>query len=398
MLRHLYVKNFTLIDELNIDTVGGTFTLQNVPVAVLDVTNPNDPGNVIDGILGMHLFTGRDLVIDANPSTGQGGTGPSLYISDPVTQTHIWTSAVAQTAFETPTNWNANGTPGQMWVAELRNHTIPQQFVSLSGNSTVNQLLVAGSATTAVDLQLDGTETLTTFGETRIEQGGTIALLGASTKLDAQFVNIEDGVLRGNGTVFVGTGPVNGVVRNLGGRVEPGNGVGKLSITGDFSNLDEGTLGIQLAGTTAITQYDVLALSRFAFLDGTLEVTFSNGFVPSVGNEFTILTTAANGVFGEFENLLLPGGFQWEINYLASSVMLEVVGLGTSGDFDGDGDVDGRDLLVWQRNPTVGNLADWQANFGNGSLSAVTAVPEPSALVLLICAMGFSSSLSRRRR
>src|SRR5262245_39274161 len=39
------------------------------------------------------------------------------------------------------------------------------------------------------------------------------------------------------------------------------------------------------------------------------------------------------------------------------------------GDFDGDGDVDGRDFLVWQRggspNPlSAGDLAQWQANYG----------------------------------
>jgi hypothetical protein len=372
------------IDELNIDTVGGTFTLHNVPVAVLDVTNPNDPGNVIDGILGMHLFTGRDLVIDANPSTGQGGVGPSLYISDPVTQTHVWTSSSAQTAFETSSNWTANGTPDQMWVAELRNTTVPQQIVTLNGNSTVNQLVVAGSASTSVALQFDGSETLTTFGETRIEQGGVISLNGANTKLDTQFVNMQGGVLRGNGTVFVGTGPVNGAIRNIGGRIEPGDGIGKLSITGDLSNLDDGTLAIQLSGTTAITQYDVLAMSRFAFLDGTLEVTLTSGFVPTVGNAFTFLTTTANGVFGEFEKLIVPGGFQWEVDYLASSVILKVVGLGTSGDFNGDGKVDGRDFLVWQKNPSIGNLADWQANYGNGFLSAIHSVPEPGSFAMFL--------------
>jgi hypothetical protein len=383
------------IDELNIDTVGGTFTLQNVPIAVLDVTNPNDPGNVIDGIIGMHLFTGRDLVIDANPSAGQGGTGPSLYISNPVTETHVWTSTLGQTQFQTPGNWSASGTPDVMWVAELRNTTVPQQFVVLTGDSTVNQLVVAGSASTNVELQLGGTQTITTFGEIRIEQGGTISLLGANTKLDAQFINMEGGILRGNGTVFVGTGPVNGAVRNLGGRVEPGNGIGRLNITGDFSNLDEGTLAIQLGGTTSVTQYDVLAMTRFAFLDGSLEVTLANGFVPSVGNMFTFITTAANGVFGEFENLQLPGGFQWDVDYLSNSVVLKVIGLGSAGDFDGDGDVDGRDLLIWQRNPSVGNLADWQANFGNGSLSAVSAVPEPASLFLMAFA---SVTLSWRRR
>jgi hypothetical protein len=383
------------IDELNIDTVGGTFTLHNVPIAVLDVTNPNDPGNVIDGIIGMHLFTGRDLKIDANPSVGQGGVGPSLYISNPVTQTHVWTSTVLQSQFQTPGNWSASGIPGVMWVAELRNTSIPQQFVNLTGNSTVNQLVVAGSASTNVSLQLEGTQTITTFGETKIEQGGTISLNGANTKLDAQFINMEGGVLRGNGTVFVGTGPVNGAVRNLGGRVEPGNGVGRLNITGDFANLDEATLAIQIGGTTAVTQHDVLAMTRFAFLDGTLEVTLANGFVPSVGNMFTFITTAANGVFGEFESLQLPGGFQWDVDYLSNSVVLKVIGLGSAGDFDGDGDVDGRDFLVWQRNPSIGNLSDWQANFGNGSLRAVTAVPEPARVLLMAFA---SVALSWRRR
>ena len=54
-----------------------------------------------------------------------------------------------------------------------------------------------------------------------------------------------------------------------------------------------------------------------------------------------------------------------------------------AGDFDGDGDVDGEDFLEWQRDPSVGSLADWQTNYGAAPLSAnAAAVPEPSALVL----------------
>ncbi len=56
------------------------------------------------------------------------------------------------------------------------------------------------------------------------------------------------------------------------------------------------------------------------------------------------------------------------------------------GDFDGDGDVDGRDFLAWQRNPTAGNLADWQNNYPPTSLVATTAVPEPGALCLMFLA------------
>jgi sulfatase modifying factor 1 len=58
------------------------------------------------------------------------------------------------------------------------------------------------------------------------------------------------------------------------------------------------------------------------------------------------------------------------------------------GDFDFDGDVDGRDFLKWQRGESLsplsaGDLADWQANYGAGMLTAnSTAVPEPTCFVL----------------
>jgi hypothetical protein len=58
------------------------------------------------------------------------------------------------------------------------------------------------------------------------------------------------------------------------------------------------------------------------------------------------------------------------------------------GDFNGDTRVDGQDFLAWQRgeSPTplsAGDLADWQNNYGTGSLAAVS-VPEPNCLALLL--------------
>ena len=67
--------------------------------------------------------------------------------------------------------------------------------------------------------------------------------------------------------------------------------------------------------------------------------------------------------------------------------------LSTPGDFDLDGDVDGDDFLAWQRDPSVGSLADWQNNFGTSasSLSSVSAIPEPTSAVMLL--YGIAASL-----
>jgi hypothetical protein len=73
------------------------------------------------------------------------------------------------------------------------------------------------------------------------------------------------------------------------------------------------------------------------------------------------------------------------------------------GDFDFDGDVDGRDFLIWQQGDSPlgalspADLSLWQANYGDGELTAAsTAVPEPSTC-LTLCAAA-SLVLLRRAR
>jgi len=75
---------------------------------------------------------------------------------------------------------------------------------------------------------------------------------------------------------------------------------------------------------------------------------------------------------------------------------------GLDGDFDSDGDVDGADFLEWQRdfaNLGAGGLADWEANFGAGvpAVAAASAVPEPSAIALLMLGAAGLSSLRTRK-
>ena len=66
------------LDFLNIDTVGGTFSLTDVPVIILDLPDPRDGVNIIPGLIGTNLFVDRNLEINPQPREAY------LAISDPL--------------------------------------------------------------------------------------------------------------------------------------------------------------------------------------------------------------------------------------------------------------------------------------------------------------------------
>jgi hypothetical protein len=116
-----------------------------------------------------------------------------------------------------------------------------------------------------------------------------------------------------------------------------------------------------------------------------------------------------------------PLGGAWTATDLPTSTLLlpafsqailinPAAGLVLDGDYDGDGDVDGHDLLMWQRNvgnaagslpndptgATIGaeQLSAWAGNFG-ASPGALAVIPEPSAWTLLVA--GCVAALQLRR-
>jgi len=74
-----------------------------------------------------------------------------------------------------------------------------------------------------------------------------------------------------------------------------------------------------------------------------------------------------------------------------------------SADFDGDGQVSGADFLAWQRGVSpialsAEDLSLWQSQFGTTSgLSSVTAIPEPSSLIVVALGLIAWVGCSRRR-
>lgn len=80
--------------------------------------------------------------------------------------------------------------------------------------------------------------------------------------------------------------------------------------------------------------------------------------------------------------------------YLEENITSSVVVL--PADMDLNGAVDGSDFLQWQRDPSLGDLSDWEAYYGTPTTANTSAVPEPGTLILSLAGTAFG--LFRRHR
>ena len=81
-----------------------------------------------------------------------------------------------------------------------------------------------------------------------------------------------------------------------------------MTVNGNYIQGSTGILNIEIGGTTVGTQYDRLAITGAATLDGTLNVTLINGFSPAIGNTFQILTYASRS--GDFSTKTVAPSLQ----------------------------------------------------------------------------------------
>jgi hypothetical protein len=140
-----------------------------------------------------------------------------------------------------------------------------------------------------------GTISLTGFGSVVatgnfVQSGGTTHLNNAL--VTANLVDLEGGVL-------AGTGVINANVRNN-AEVDVGlpGSPGILTIVGAYTQTSGGALVIEIGGTTAGIDFGQLNITGQATLDGTLTVHLLNGFQPTSGGAFVILTfSSGTGTF-----------------------------------------------------------------------------------------------------
>ncbi len=383
------------VDQITIPALGGSITATHVPVLVLDVTNPADPGNTVGGIIGTNILAGRNVVIDPNPSTGGGGQTAGLYVSDPVTSAFNWSSASASAAWSTGGAWSAAATPTYLSKANLQNAGAANKEAVVSGLQQAWDVTVGG-AVGAMTVRIASGGKLTTFSGVTVNDGGVVQL--QSSTLDAQYVDVRGGTLTGAGDIRTGSGPITGQVEIIDGLIAPGNGVGRLTIDGRLSTASGAEFQFELGGVAAGSGYDQLVITGDAAIAGTLSVSLVGPFVPAVGNVFELLTYENFG--GAFSAINLPQGYVWDIDYTTAGVLLEATGLGLTGDFNQNGIVDAADYTVWRDGYGVTyddtDYVLWASNFG-ATLFASTAASVPEPRTILLLAFVFSAAVLSHR-
>jgi hypothetical protein len=113
--------------------------------------------------------------------------------------------------------------------------------------------------------------------------------------------------------------PVGGTFTNAGYLFL--NNSTKLSVQGDYVQTETGTLDVGIAGPSALNAGSVVAAQNVT-VDGTLTVTFENGYIPMPGAEFIILS--APSITGQFAALNTEGQLADPV-YEAGRVLLHFI-------------------------------------------------------------------------
>jgi len=267
------------------------------------------------------------------------------------------------------TNWDGSWDDRSNWTISTQPAQVHQVLIDPDIRTTVDGPAVAA---TVRSLEVGGGA-----------DDATLVLQSSGPLTATEGLTIET-----NGAVS-GAGIITADVSSA-GSIGPGLSIGSMAIEGNYDQS-----GDLLMDISSPTSFDTLSVTGEALLAGTLEASLLDGFTPSAGDVFEILTAA--GGFGgtTFTTELLPalsGNLVWNVNYQPNTVSLLV---SLPGDFDFDGNVDGFDFLKWQRSESpdplsATDLADWEVNFGavaSSAIAAQAAAPEPATGIMLMLGM-----------
>ena len=289
------------------------------------------------------------------------------------------------------------------------------------------QLLITSAVNVAGDM--DGVYDTT---DGLIEsQGGEMEFHGQVTNNGA--IVIEDAIMRfrgseiedtldlvNDGVIFMGPGSTiyGNITSNTGNVIVDLTGGGGPQVFGDLRYVppivaaiteEEGEIAALTAGPDTGLSFIISDSPDVFNVLGDLELNASSSILEinplsdvSTQPGDTITLASASNIVGDFFNSELSfDGYIWDIIVDTVSDEIRVfntgnLSTGILGDFNGDGRVDNADFLAWQRDPSIGNLADWTANYTTPISSNVTAVPEPSTFLMTLALLTIRLRRSNR--
>lgn len=218
---------------------------------------------------------------------------------------------------------------GYLGVLNITNGGVVSTFGAGVGASGENGQLVVDGSGSALDVRTnlyigggdfgDGPEP-GAIGLAQITNGG--AINSETTTIFGQGTIVDDGTLTTTnlaispGGLLSGNGSVSGDVSSA-GQIAPGDPLGTLAIVGNFTQDAEGKLIFEIKGASPDAQ-DHLSITGSATLDGTVEVRFTDGFLPVQGQVFELIDVSGS-VSGSFAQVIFPdlrSGFQFSAQFV----------------------------------------------------------------------------------
>lgn len=293
----------------------GTITLDSLSLTLTALTNFNQSSIFITG----------DAVLSLPGLTSYSGGGID----------RVWraTGAGSEIIFPNLASLNAT-TYHRILVDALDGGKV--DLSSLPSIGPANMWFLADGANSQIDLS-SATE-FVAYGSLQrgrieaVDEGAVLFTAGTlNINIADIFLNV-DGVVSGgtivlgNNARLLGTGTLDANVVN-GGEVSPaGTIAGVITIGGNYTQTAVGKLITHVGGPSVGSQYDQLAVTGTAAIDGTLEITLINSYDPGFGSSFSILTAVSrSGTFATVTGTAIGPGKQFQVNYLANGVALEVV-------------------------------------------------------------------------
>ena len=324
-----YQQTETMVNQGTVRKSGGSGTSAILPIlsnsgtvdaesGTLSLNNGDGAGLFLTGAGATLAYTGT-YTIDRG---GQlAGAGTNLLSSGAFTLNGSVTASNAVLAVGA-TLGGTNGVLGGTWiwkggtiVAGSTLTVATNGLVQVTGSGTS----ISGTVTNAGTIRLVDAS-LTLRGN---ELLGLINLPGALVEMQSDVgINYWNGneVMVNQGTVRKSGGSGTSVIQprlNNSGILDAESGT--LNLSGSYT-LTGGTLNF---GISSAASFGKINLAGAAVLTGTLSANLNNGFVPSRGNSFAVLSYGSQG--GSFGNFILPARDAWSTNYGATTFTLTVL-------------------------------------------------------------------------